>query len=123
MREQIYQFVPFIGEEEYQAIRECFESLWLTEGPKSKEFLKLKITLDLIMVNTYMFLETNKLLSEKFNEKKLKNPSFSRKYSPSVIMANFRGSSAFTSTSWIPLSRFFHAGELIPGCLATLTVN
>lgn len=29
------------------------------------------------MVNTYMSLETNKLLSEKFNEKKLKNSSFS----------------------------------------------
>ncbi len=29
------------------------------------------------MVNTYMFLETNRLLSEKFNEKKSRNPSFS----------------------------------------------
>ena len=39
--------------------------------------LDRKTIFDLIMVNTYMFLETSKLLSEKFNEKKLKNSSFS----------------------------------------------
>jgi perosamine synthetase len=34
----IPQFAPFIGLEEYEAIRSCFESNWITEGPKAKEF-------------------------------------------------------------------------------------
>lgn len=40
MATRIQQFVPFIGEEEYGAIRECFDSVWLTEGSKSEAFLE-----------------------------------------------------------------------------------
>jgi len=36
----INQFEPFIGEDEYASIKSCFDELWITEGPKSKEFLK-----------------------------------------------------------------------------------
>lgn len=32
------QFEPFIGLEEYEAIRDCFEKNWITEGPKAREF-------------------------------------------------------------------------------------
>jgi len=40
MRENtVLQFEPYIGEQEYAAIRECFDAKWLTEGPKSKLFL------------------------------------------------------------------------------------
>jgi len=35
---KISQFEPFVGMDEYDAIRECFETNWLTEGPKSKLF-------------------------------------------------------------------------------------
>tara|TARA_R110000824_G_scaffold74160_3_gene188785 strand:+ start:5190 stop:6281 length:1092 start_codon:yes stop_codon:yes gene_type:complete len=37
---KINQFEPFIGEEEYASIKSCFDKLWITEGPKSKEFLQ-----------------------------------------------------------------------------------
>ena len=35
---KVNQFQPYIGEEEYQSIKSCFDSNWITEGPKSKEF-------------------------------------------------------------------------------------
>lgn len=35
---KVSQFEPFIGTEEYEAIRDCFEKKWITEGPKSKQF-------------------------------------------------------------------------------------
>ena len=35
---KVNQFEPFIGEEEYKAIKDCFDKNWITEGPKSKEF-------------------------------------------------------------------------------------
>lgn len=35
---KIRQFKPFLGKEEYENIKECFESNWITEGPKAKEF-------------------------------------------------------------------------------------
>ena len=35
----IKQFKPFIGDKEYNAIKKCFDGLWITEGPQSEEFL------------------------------------------------------------------------------------
>ena len=35
---KVPQFMPFIGDEEYAEIKSCFDSTWITEGPKSKEF-------------------------------------------------------------------------------------
>ena len=35
---KVNQFEPFIGEDEYAAIKECFDNNWITEGPKSREF-------------------------------------------------------------------------------------
>ncbi len=35
---KIKQFKPYIGNEEYEAIKSCFDINWITEGPKSKEF-------------------------------------------------------------------------------------
>jgi perosamine synthetase len=40
MFDRIPQFQPFIGNEEYEAIKDCFDSNWITEGPKSKEFVE-----------------------------------------------------------------------------------
>ena len=37
---KICQFKPFIGEDEYASIKECFDINWITEGPKSDEFVK-----------------------------------------------------------------------------------
>ena len=37
---KVPQMRPFVGEEEYAAIKECFDTNWLTEGPKSKEFVR-----------------------------------------------------------------------------------
>jgi perosamine synthetase len=34
------QFIPYIDYAEYDAIKECFDDLWITEGPKSKQFAK-----------------------------------------------------------------------------------
>jgi perosamine synthetase len=36
----ICQFKPFIGEKEYESIKECFDFNWITEGPKSEKFVK-----------------------------------------------------------------------------------
>lgn len=35
----ICQFKPFVGTEEYESIKSCFDINWITEGPKSKEFV------------------------------------------------------------------------------------
>ena len=35
---RVPQFMPFIGMEEYEAIKSCFENNWITEGPKTAEF-------------------------------------------------------------------------------------
>ncbi len=35
---KVPQFSPWIGDEEYQAIKKCFDSNWITEGPISREF-------------------------------------------------------------------------------------
>ena len=37
---KVNQFQPYIGQEEYNSIKECFDSNWITEGPKAKEFSK-----------------------------------------------------------------------------------
>jgi len=34
------QFIPYIGIEEYESIKSCFDNKWITEGPKSKEFVE-----------------------------------------------------------------------------------
>ena len=36
---KIPQMQPYVGLDEYDSIKECFETNWLTEGPKSKEFI------------------------------------------------------------------------------------
>ena len=33
------QFAPYLDSSEYENIKECFDLNWITEGPKSKEFL------------------------------------------------------------------------------------
>ena len=35
---KVPQFMPFVGMEEYEAIKQCFETNWITEGPLAKEF-------------------------------------------------------------------------------------
>ena len=35
---KVPQFMPFVGKEEYEAIKQCFDTNWITEGPLSKEF-------------------------------------------------------------------------------------
>ena len=35
---KINQFQPYVGQEEYESIKECFDTNWITEGPKAKEF-------------------------------------------------------------------------------------
>ena len=41
---KVPQFMPFVGMEEYEAIKQCFETNWITEGPLAKEFnLKLAV--------------------------------------------------------------------------------
>lgn len=37
---RIPQFQPYIGEKEYESIKSCFDDNWITEGPKSKEFVR-----------------------------------------------------------------------------------
>ena len=32
--------MPYVNLEEWEAIRDCFENNWITEGPKSKELIK-----------------------------------------------------------------------------------
>jgi len=33
---KIPQIDPFIGDEEYKAIKQCFVDKWITEGPRTK---------------------------------------------------------------------------------------
>jgi perosamine synthetase len=35
---RVPQFMPYVGMEEYEAIKSCFENNWITEGPKAAEF-------------------------------------------------------------------------------------
>jgi dTDP-4-amino-4,6-dideoxygalactose transaminase len=35
---KVPQSMPFVGVEEYEAIKQCFETNWITEGPLAKEF-------------------------------------------------------------------------------------
>jgi perosamine synthetase len=42
---KVPQFQPWIGEDEYKAIKSCFDSNWITEGPKTKEFVKRMLLL------------------------------------------------------------------------------
>ena len=35
---KVPQFIPWTGQEEYQAIASCFEQNWISEGPKAKAF-------------------------------------------------------------------------------------
>ena len=42
---KVPQFMPWIGDEEYKAIRSCFEQNWITEGPKTKEFVRQMLQL------------------------------------------------------------------------------
>jgi len=37
---KIPQFKPFIGKEELNEIKDCFDKNWITEGPKSEKFLE-----------------------------------------------------------------------------------
>jgi len=37
---KVPQMKPFVGEEEYAAIKDCFDTNWLTEGPKCREFVE-----------------------------------------------------------------------------------
>jgi perosamine synthetase len=39
MSRKVLQFAPYLGEDEYGALRSCFELNWITEGPQSEEFL------------------------------------------------------------------------------------
>ena len=36
---KIPQFQPFLDDKEYQAIKSCFDNNWITEVPKSKEYI------------------------------------------------------------------------------------
>jgi perosamine synthetase len=42
---KVPQMLPWVGDEEYQALRSCFEEAWITEGPKSDEFLRRLLAL------------------------------------------------------------------------------
>ena len=47
MAKKVLQFAPFLGDEEYRALRSCFELNWITEGPRSEEFVeRLKTLMD-----------------------------------------------------------------------------
>jgi len=37
---KVSQFMPFLDNKEYESIKECFDTNWFTEGPKSREFCK-----------------------------------------------------------------------------------
>lgn len=37
---KIPQFMPYIGNDEYDGIKDCFDQNWITEGPKSAEFME-----------------------------------------------------------------------------------
>lgn len=36
---KIPQFKPYLDDRDYESIKSCFDSNWITEGPKSKEFV------------------------------------------------------------------------------------
>ena len=38
---KIPQFQPYLDEKEYEGIKSCFEMNWITEGPKSQEFVDI----------------------------------------------------------------------------------
>ena len=38
--EKIPQFQPYLDNKEYESIKSCFDLNWITEGPKSKEFVE-----------------------------------------------------------------------------------
>jgi perosamine synthetase len=35
---KVPQFMPYVGAEEYEAIKDCFDTNWITEGPKAQLF-------------------------------------------------------------------------------------
>ena len=35
---KVPQFSPWVGKEEYDSIKSCFDNNWITEGPKTSEF-------------------------------------------------------------------------------------
>ena len=35
---KIPQFMPMLGDEELDSIKDCFDANWFTEGPKAKAF-------------------------------------------------------------------------------------
>ena len=37
---KVPQFEPYVGLDEYESIKSCFDINWITEGPKSKEFVE-----------------------------------------------------------------------------------
>jgi perosamine synthetase len=37
---KVPQFMPFVDDSDYESIKECFDTNWLTEGPKSKLFVE-----------------------------------------------------------------------------------
>ena len=37
---KVPQFMPFVGKEEYEEIKKCFDSNWITEGPLAEELNK-----------------------------------------------------------------------------------
>lgn len=39
MMQKIPQFQPYLDNREYESIKSCFDTNWITEGPKSKEFV------------------------------------------------------------------------------------
>jgi len=41
----VNQFQPFVGKDEYEAIKSCFDINWITEGPKSEEFTEKLLNL------------------------------------------------------------------------------
>ena len=65
-----------------------------------------------------MFLETNKLLSEKFNEKKLRNPSFSIR-----SWASQMGLSSHGGLQQILAGKRTVPKKYIPGIIKTLSLN
>lgn len=70
------------------------------------------------MVNVYMFLETNKLLSEKFNEKKAKNPAFSIRSWAMQMGLNSHG-----GLQQILAGKRTVPKKYIPGMIKTLSLN
>ena len=41
------QLTPYIGNDEYKAVEDCFKNNWITEGPKAKEFVERLLRIDL----------------------------------------------------------------------------